>query len=237
MKYTIALTLGLLAAGSALADTNAVATANAALDKLNAAANYAWTTTVKIPNMPFTPGPVSGVTEKDGYSLVSQDFNGNTMQAAFKGDKIAVKGQDDWQAAGGADDQTSMMAGYLVNHGNPGSEAASLIKDAADLSAGDGGVISGDLTAAGAKEMIAPPARGGNTQPPPQDAKGSVKFWITDGTLTKFESHLQAQMSFGDQVPQAFEVTRTVEIHDIGTTNVVLPDEAKKALGITAAAK
>lgn len=81
--------------------------------------------------------------------------------------------------------------------------------------------------------MLTPPARGGNTPPPPKNAKGSVKFWLNpDGTLAKFESHLDGEMSFGpDQQAQDFEVIRTVAIHDVGTTKAAIPDGAMKALG------
>jgi hypothetical protein len=234
MKYSIALTIGLLAvtsASSVFADTNNVASVNDALTKLEAADNYSWTVTLQLPNAPFTPSPVSGTTEKDGYSMVSQDFNGNTMQAVFKGDKAAIKGQDDWQSMADADDQTAMMGGWLVSPGTPVTEARKILKDAGTLSADTNGVISGDLTPAGATDMMTFPARNGNTPPPPKNAKGSVKFWVNaDGTLAKFETHLDGQVSFGDQGPQDFESIRTVEIRDVGTTKVAIPDGAVKAL-------
>ncbi len=232
MKYSLILAIGLLAAGSVLADTNNAANVGGAVAKLGAAPNYSWTVTVQLPNAPFTPSPVNGSTERGGYSIVSQAFNGDTMQAVFKGDKIAVKGEDDWQSIGDADDQTAMMAGWLVNAGTPAAEAAKLLKDAGDLTNGDNGVIGGNLTSAGATAMLTPPARTGTTAPPPKNAKGSVKFWLNpDGTLAKFESHLDAQMSFGpDQQEQDVEVIRTVAVHDVGTTKVTVPDGAIKAM-------
>ncbi|HTV63133.1 MAG TPA: hypothetical protein VMH30_11250 [Verrucomicrobiae bacterium] len=233
MKYSLVLAVGLLAAGSVLADTNNAASVSNAVAKLAAAPNYSWTVTLQLPNAPFTPSPVNGSTEKGGYSIVSQEFNGDTMQAVFKGNKIAVKGEDDWQSISDADDQTAMMAGWLVNAGTPAAEATRLLKDAADLTNGDNGTIGGNLTPAGATEMLTPPARGGNTPPPPKNAKGSVRFWLNpDGTLAKFESHLGGQMSFGpDQQEQDFEVIRTVAVRDVGTTKVAIPDGAMKALG------
>ncbi len=240
------LAVGLLAVSSlspAFADTNAVAGADmtssvsAAVTKLADAANYSWTTTVQLPNMQFTPAPVNGTTEKDGYSMVSQDFNGNTMQAVFKGDKAAIKGQDDWQSMANADDQTAMMAGFMVSPGTPVTEAQKILKDAAALTTDTNGVITGDLTSAGAADMLAFPARGGNTPPAPTGAKGSVKFWVSaDGTLSKYETHLKGQVSFGDQGPQDFESIRTVEVHDVGTTKSSIPDGAIKAIEGKAAA-
>jgi hypothetical protein len=242
MKKSILLA-GLFAVSSlspVFADTNAMAGADVALGnstvsgavaKLAAAANFSWTVTIQLPTMQFTPSPVNGTTEKDGYSMVSQDFNDNTMQAVFKGDKAAIKGQDDWQSLADADDQTAMMGGWLVSPGTPVTEARKILKDAGTLTADTNGVISGDLTPAGATDMLTFPARDGNTPPAPKDAKGSVKFWLNaDGSLAKFETHLFGQVSFGDQGPQDFESIRTVEIHDVGTTKVSIPDGAIKAL-------
>ncbi|HEY1660817.1 MAG TPA: hypothetical protein VGI03_00215 [Verrucomicrobiae bacterium] len=237
MKYSLALALGLLAAGSAVADTNTVASVNAAVAKLDAAANYSWTVNIQLPKSQFTPSPVNGVTEKGGYSMVSEDINGDTLQAVFKGDKAAIKGQDDWQSLAQADDQTAMMGGFLVNPGTAATEVAKILKDAGDLSADTNGVISGNFTDAGATDQMTFRGRNGNTPPPPKNAKGSLKFWLNpDGSLAKFETHLDAQVAFGqDQDPQDFEAIRTVEIHDVGTTKVTVPDGAMKALEAKAA--
>ncbi len=60
---------------------------------------------------------------------------------------------------------------------------------------------------------------------------GPVKFRLKDGALSKFESHLQGTVSFGpDQDERDFEVTRTVEIKDVGTTKLDVPAEASKVL-------
>jgi hypothetical protein len=237
MKYSLALAIGFLATVPVFADTNALNSVSSALAKLEVAPNYSWTVNIDVPNAPFTPEPVSGKTEKDGYSIVTQDFNGNTMEAVFKGEQVAVKGQDTWQSMADADDQTAMMAGFLVNRGTPTAEAEKVLKDAGDLTNADGGVISGPFTDAGATDMMTFPSRSGSTPPPPKDAKGTVKFWLNaDGTLAKFESHLTAQVSFGDdQQQQDFEVTRTIEIHGVGTTKVEVPEDAVKALQAKAA--
>ena len=65
--------------------------------------------------------------------------------------------------------------------------------------------------------------------PPPKNAKGSVKFWIKDGLLTKYETHLHGTMSFGDN-DNEMDQTRTVEIQDVGTTKMDIPAEAKTKL-------
>ena len=91
------------------------------------------------------------------------------------------------------------------------------------MKAGDGGLWSGDLTEEGAKSLLA------FSQTPPKDAKGSVKFWVKDGTLVKYETHVTGKVDFGGN-EQDTEVIRTIDLHDQGKTTVAVPDEAKKLL-------
>jgi hypothetical protein len=232
MKKTTTFLIALLAAGHVFAADTATTTSQVgdALAKLKSATNYSWTATIKIPNSPFNPGPVQGQSQKGGYAMVTQQFNDNTVQAVFKGDKAAVKSEDGWQSLDDAEGMAAMMGGWLTSTGTAADEAGKLLKNVQDLKAGDSGELDGDFTPAGATELLTFHPRGGDpTQP--KDAKGSVKFWLKDGALIKFESHLQGKMAFGaDQDPQDFEVTRTVEIKDVGTTKLEVPEEARKKL-------
>ena len=231
MKQSIPFLITLLAAGPIFAaDTGATRNVENALAKLNSAANYSWTTIVKIPDMPFEPGPLKGRTEKGGPSIVSQQFNDNTLEAAFKGDKIAINGQGQWESIDQADEQGAMMGSWLTGSGTAAEEAGKLLKYAKDLKAADDALI-GDLTPEGAKEILTFHPRGGNAPPAPKNATGSVKFWVKDGALVKFESHLQGTVTFSpDQGERDFEETRTVEIQDVGTTKLGMPAEAAKIL-------
>lgn len=231
MKHILLSTVIALTASSAFAAETAPAeNVKQAVDKLNAAANYSWTTTIKMPDMPFEPSPVKGSTEKDGLSKVSQDFNENTIEAVFKGDKVVVKDESGWQLLNAAEGMGAMMGGWLTANGTAGQEAAKLLKYAKALKAGEDGLISGDLTEEGAKDLLTFRTRD-NTPPPPKDAKGSVKFWIKDNSLAKFESHVQGKVSFGmDQEERDFQMTRTVDIQKVGSTKVDVPDEARKKL-------
>ena len=232
MKNVLTLAV-LLAAGAVVAaETSPIDTVNSALKSLKAAPNYAWKASIEIPNAPFTPGPVKGSTEQGGYSMVSQDFNDNTTEVVFKGDKAAVKGEDGWQNVDEAQGPGAMMAGWLTANGTAADEAGKLIKGVKELKSSGDNLFTGELTPEAAKELMTFKARGGQQAPaPPKDAKGSVKFWVKDGVLTKFESHLQGKVSFGqDQDEQPFETTRTVEIQNAGTTKVDVPADAKKKL-------
>jgi hypothetical protein len=93
----------------------------------------------------------------------------------------------------------------------------------------DGDVYSGDLTEEGAKALLTMGFRRPGGQGP-SNAKGSVKFWIKDGGLSKYETKVSGkrQNQNGDEID--IERTTTTEIKDVGSTKVEVPDEAKKKL-------
>jgi hypothetical protein len=80
----------------------------------------------------------------------------------------------------------------------------------------------------GAKKMQS--FRGPDGQGPDvKEAKGSVKFWVKDGALNKYEFKLKGKMDFGgNEFPN--DRTTTVEIKDVNSTKVEVPEEAKKKL-------
>ena len=59
--------------------------------------------------------------------------------------------------------------------------------------------------------------------------KGSVKFWVKDGALSKYEFKVTGKVDFnGNEID--VDRTWTIEIKEIGTTKVTVPEEAKKKL-------
>jgi len=233
MKHTLTLTLTWLAAGAALAadpaPTNQVADA---ITKLKAATNYSWTSTLKIADSDFNIGPVKGQADKDGFAKMSQDFNDNTTEIVLKGDKVAFKGEEGWQLIAEGGDMRSFFAAGLARNGAAAQEAGITLKNVKEVKALDGGALGGDFTSEGATDLMTfGPRRpaGENGFPPPKNAKGSVKFWIKDGLLVKYETHLHGTVTFGDNENE-MDQTRTVEIHDVGTTKMDIPAEAKKKL-------
>jgi len=122
----------------------------------------------------------------------------------------------------------------------------------------DGDVYSGDLTEDGAKSLVMPGGRGrrggrgpggpggapgagapdgqggpggpgGFGAPDITGAKGSAKFTVKDGVLTKVEYNVKGNMSMGGN-DMAMDRTTTIEIKNVGSTKVAVPDEAKKKL-------
>jgi hypothetical protein len=236
MKIITPLALSLLAAGQLLAaDTNTTDQVKTAVTKLKDQPNYSWTTTQAMPGMPFTPEPLHGKTGSDGLALVTQNFNDNTTQVAFKGDKIAVLADNQWQAvatnqdAGDMGNFPMMIARMLAGSGTAATEAETLLGRVKELKAGDDGLWSGDLTDKGVAGLLSfGPRPGGDTGV--KDGKGTVKFWVKDGVLVKFESHAEGRVPGPDQNEQDMNMTRTTEISDAGKTQVEIPEAAKKIL-------
>jgi len=226
--------LTLLAAPLFAADATPKDEVTAAAKALADQPNYTWRTTVEVPeDAQFRPGPTDGKTEKDGHTQLTVSFGGNETKIITKGDKAALTNQDgDWQSAAELENEQgpgrfmAMMArGVQV----PAEQAKEIAGQAKELKR-DGDVIAGDLTEEGAKSLMRFRRRGaGGDGPTISGAKGSVKFWVKDGTLTKYEFKVTGTMDFNGN---EFDMDRktTVEIKDVGTTKVEVPEAAKKKL-------
>ena len=116
----------------------------------------------------------------------------------------------------------------------PAVDVGTLVDSAKDLKAADG-VISGDLTAEAVGQRLSfgrggRGGQGGGTPPPaPANASGSVKFWVKDGALVKYEVHVKGTVQ-GRGGEMEVDRTTTTEIKDVGTTKVEVPADAKKKL-------
>ena len=237
MKRTIVFAaLGLFCASVlTAADGDAKSEVSAAAKKLGA--NYSWTSTSKFEGGPgggggggrFGGGPTDGQTA-DGIVYLKSTFGERTTFTAAKGEKVIFKGEDDWEVADAdAEGAGSFVARRMRNFKAPAAEAADLADKAKALKTADG-VISGDLTEEGAKAFLTFGRRQNADAPAPKNAKGSVKFWLKTGELTKYEYNVQGKVTGRDD--QEFDVNRTttVEIKEVGKTKLTLPEEAKKKL-------
>ena len=172
-----------------------------------------------------------------------------TNEIVIMGEKGAIKTSTNWQSFAEAsapppDDgngggfpgfNPNMMA---VNNARgvkaPAVEAKELLGLVTTVTVADG-VYSGDLTEAGAKARLTPApfpgggGFGGGNGPEISGAKGSVKFWVKDGALVRYEYNLKGSMDFGGN---AVDINRTtgVDIKDVGATKIVVPDDAKKKM-------
>ena len=196
-----------------------------AAKKLGEKPNYSWRMTVVVPEAAqFKPGPTEGKAEKNGFTHVTMSFGDNSTQAVLKGDKAAVTNQDgEWQSVAdleSGETRGRFLARIVRGFKAPTAQAAELAAATKDLKK-DGDVYSGDLTPEGAKAQF--------RIAPATDAKGSVKFWLKDGALSKYEFKLKGTVEFnGNEVD--VDRTTTVEIKDVGTTKVTVPEAATKKL-------
>lgn len=212
------------------ADSDPKEAVKTAAKSLAEKSNYSWTTSIEWGGN--AAGTVQGKTEKGGATFVTLGRGDQTTDAVLKGGKGAIKTDEGWKtlseaAAEGQQGPGRFIARLLQNFKAPASEAEDLFGKVKDLKSADG-VYSGDLTDEGAKELMR--FRGaGNGGPEVKSGKGSVKFWIKDGQLTKYEYSLEGTMSFNGE-DRDVNRKNTVEIKDVGNTKVTVPEDAAKKL-------
>jgi len=227
---TLALLVGPLLAANATPKDDVTAAAKKLADK----DNYAWKQTAEnAGGGGFGGGTSEGKTEKDGYLWLSMTMRDNTIEAVKKGDKGAIKTQDGWQsfseATSGDPGPATFIARRMQNFKAPAAQAVDLAEKVKELKQ-DGDVYSGELTEEGAKSQLMFGGRGGGGNGPEiSGAKGAVKFWVKDGVLSKYEVKVQGKVSFNGN-DRDVDRTTTVEIKDIGSTKIQVPDEAQKKL-------
>jgi len=115
----------------------------------------------------------------------------------------------------------------------PADDVEALLTEVKELKAVDG-VLVGDLNATAVGQRLAMGGGrgfgGGQAPAAPTNAMGSVKFWLKDGALAKYELHVKGTVE-GRNGPRDTDRTTTTEIKDIGTTKIEVPEAAKKKLG------
>ena len=234
MKRNIVIGLACLTATALLgADAGPKEAVSDAAAKLAQQSNYSWKTKTEFGN--FT-GTSEGKSQKDGLVEFTMTYGDNTTEAFLKDGKAAVKaGDQDWQslaeltsAAGSEPGPRQFLVRRLQNFKAPAAEAADLAGKARELKK-DGDTYASELTEAGAKQLLAFGGRRGGNAPEPKSAKGSVKFWVKDDLLAKYELKLQGTVTFNGE-DRDMDRTTTVEIKDVGTTKLDVPEAAQKKL-------
>jgi hypothetical protein len=208
-----------------------------ATKKLADADGYSWTSTMVSPQ--FKPGPTHGKTEKDGLVWQSFTMRDNTVETFAKDGKGAIKTEDGWQSledaakddgggGGGGFNIKRFLATRMKTFKAPAAQAEEIIGKTKDITKTDD-TYAGDLTEEGAKSLMTLRRRGGEG-PAISNAKGTVKFWIKDGVLTKYETKVTGTMKDQNGDDTDIDRTTTVEIKDVGATKITVPDEAKSKM-------
>ncbi len=235
-KYLLFGILALLAGPLFAADANPKDDVINAAKKLAGENNYSWNTTVtNVSANGFRAGPTEGKTAKDGTTWVSMTRNDSTTEIVMQGGKTVIKTPDNgWQslaeATNGSDQPGPAMflARMVQNFKAPAAQAEDLAGKAKEIKK-DGDAYASDLTEDGAKGLLSFRRPGDDNGPTVSNAKGSVKFWVKDGELVKYEFNLQGTVSFNGN-DRDVNRTTTVKIKDVGSTKIAVPDDAKKKL-------
>lgn len=167
-----------------------------------------------------------------GSAMVAVAAPKDDVSAAAK--KLADAPNYSWKATtemagGGGQGRGRMMGRMIRNFKAPAQEAANLASKSKEITK-SGDAYQADLTEDGVKEMLSlgrrPGADAGNAPPAPTNTRGTVKFWMKDGALAKYEYNVKGTMSFQGQ-EREIDRTTTVEIKDVGSTKVEVPADAK----------
>ncbi len=232
MKKQILIGAVALLTGSLIAaDSNPKEAVQAAVKSLAEKSNYSWTTSIEWGGN--AAGTVQGKTEKGGATFLTMGREDQTTDAVLKGGKGAIKTEEGWKtlseaAAEGQQGPGRFIARLLQNFKAPAAEAEDVAGKVKELKLADG-VYSGDLTDEGAKELMSFRRGSDGGGPEVKKAKGSAKFWVKDGQITKYEYSLEGTMSFNGE-DRDVNRKNTVEIKNVGATKVTVPEEAAKKL-------
>lgn len=220
-----------------------------AIQKLSSADNYSWTTTVEAGGGQNGPGASHGKTQKNGLLWMDMTRGESTTEAFAKGQKAVVKTEEGWEAVdlsapparpagggggGGGGNPARFMGMMMRNVKAPAVQAETLVNDTKDITK-SGDEYTGDLTEDGAKKLLTMGGgrrggAGGGTPPTVSNAKGSVKFWVKDGVITKYQLKVSGTVTRNGN-DRDIDRTTTVEISNVGNTTINPPDEAKNKLG------
>lgn len=235
MKKLVCLSVGLLIASSAFAADPKEEVVNAA--KKLGEQSYSWKSSVNSAvQSRFRQGPTEGKAEKGGYTMLTMSFGDNTIEAVLKDGKGAIKTQNGWQSMTEAAESTEQqntarfLSRFLMNLKAPAEQALDLANKNYGIRKSDDAYVA-DLNQEAIKQLLTFGRRGGagNNTPEPEmrDTAGTVKFWVKDGVLTKYEYAVKGIVTFGGN-ERTIDRTTTVEIKDVGSTKVEVPEEAKQ---------
>ena len=235
MKRVVLCTFVMLISGSLWAADNAKEEIEKAAKSLAEKDNYSWTTKNEIARQGNESRKVesTGMSEKDGFThLVTQLNTNNTFELVKKGEKGAVKTDEGWQSfsevesnANNQEGGRRFLARMIKNFKAPAAEAESLVAKTQELKK-DGDAYVGQLTEEGAKEFLSFGRGGGGNAAQVSGAKGTAKFWIKDGLISKYSYEVEGSVQFEGNTTNVKRTTET-EVRDIGTTKVVVPEDAR----------
>lgn len=220
-----------LACALIAAEQNPKEIVTAAARSLAEKPNYSWKTTVKVPEgSRWRPGPTEGKTEKDGFTYVTYSIGDNKIETVLKGEKAAVTTPDGWQSVSeleNSEGPSRFFARMVRNFKAPAAQAIEIASGVRELKKTED-FYGGELTEDQAKALVSFRSRGSAGEGPTvSNAKGTARFWVKDGVLAKYEFAVRGAMTWNNNDIEV-DRTTTVEIKDVGTTKLSVPDEARR---------
>jgi hypothetical protein len=236
MKKTILAGTIMLVAGTLFAADNvAKEEVKGAIAKLKQAGNYSWKSTVEMGGGGGRfGGPTLGKTERDGLVHLSMTRGENNIDVVLKDGKGAMRTAEGWQTldevgqagGGGQGNPGRFMARTLQDYKAPAVQVDELLSKVQDISK-EGDAYVARLTDEAVRETLTFGRRAGGEAPRISGTSGTVKFWLKDGGLTKYQIQVAGTVVTDGNIRDV-ERTTTVEISDVGTTKLDVPEAAKQ---------
>jgi hypothetical protein len=239
MFWKLILTAAIVVGSAASIRAAAQDDIQAALQKLADSPNYSWKTTTE---GGFTAGQTAGQTQKDGLTMLTITRQDNTFVVVIQGENAAVKTDEGWKSAaeltadnagGNGGPPTpgrfiGMMARYFKTPVAMAQDAAGKLENLQQTD----GVYTADLNDDAAKAALTFRRRNPDDSadaPTVSNAKATIKIWISNGAVSKMQSHVSGTVSFNGN-DRDVDRTSTTEFYDVGTTTITIPDDAKAKL-------
>lgn len=218
--------------GVALGDANQDLVA--AATKLTDAGNYSWRSVTNDTSGNGSTLITDGKTDKSGYTTVNLNSGDYYVRLIIKGESGAINTGDGWKTADDLTDnrRAARFLSFTVRgFKSPAvlaQEAASHVKE---LRAEEDAFVA-DVTGNEAAQLLSPMAnlRGGREM---SNAKATVRFWVRDGVLSKYQVHATYTVSRNGNDTD-IDRTTTVDFTDIGSATVEVPEDVKRKLEPTA---
>jgi hypothetical protein len=209
----------------------------AASRQLGEAANYTWSSSSQEAGGGASPlaslGTIEGRAEKGGIIYLHFSMGDILIEVFRDGPKAAAQVQtggwhplDEIAKLGGT---PAAIVRSIRVYRAPADEFARLAQNVTDLKQVDG-AVAGGLKEDVVKELLLFGTRSRQgKEPEATGAKGSVRFWTTNGRLTKYEVRIQGKVTEGDRESNINRVT-TVQIKNTGSTKLEVPPDARQKM-------
>jgi hypothetical protein len=195
---------------------------DAAVDKLSEN-GFSWTTAVE----GGSGAKQEGKMQKDGLTMLTIILGDLKVESYFKEGKGAINTVKGWQSL--VEARTGPARGIVrvvENFKGPAKEAKEMAAKAPSLQKTDDGYAS-EMTPEWVTEYLI--GRPGPNSPQVSNAKGSIKFVVKDGALSKLTYHVEGTISANGR-ERKINTTTITEITGVGNVAIDVPSEAKEIM-------